>query len=812
MKLLSDINHIIINDKVIVANNRQVVVFKKQYFLLKNITQAPKVLTWNNLLIDLWQYNFSSNRLIADDEMYHIFIAIIEKTKIDVNDKMVKELIINYKYQQEFQIPLTEITSYNFMHDYFIKWIKNYNLFKISNNLVDIYDVFNQIITTIKDSSNYYTYGFKSFTTQQKLLFKKIKAKKILELYYAKYSSKKFNTISHEIYNIAKWSYKLKAKNNNLSIAIICPELEKYRADLELAFIKRFDENFKQINERSFNFSLGIVLGKYQIIKHLLLVIKISQQIKNSKIKSSEIIKLLISPYILNATLEKELRVIIVNKILKLEQNYINNKILINILHDSSLIQVITNVIQVDFINKTYNNWLFSIESILNIWGFASDNKLTIDDYQVYNKYKDVILILNKFNYFKKNISFNSLYSKLLLSLNNSIFQPKSSQNKIQIIGLLEAMGLHFDKAWIMGLNSEVMPIKLVSLRYLPLDICNKYKIPSTNYDSVMCVSKIAMKYLLSTAKKTIVSCAENIDNKRFFPSNLIKWQIRNIKALPIKINTKINYEQILDNKADKLQDLTIKNGVKVLKEQLQCQFNGFANRLKIDKFKAEVIGISAMEQGIIIHKTLELFYKNIKSKQQLLLFKANDISILIKKCIKLAMSYYVKDIFYKVEYSKVCSIIESFIIYEIERNDDWEIKNIEQLLSINIAQLTFDIKVDRIDIDENNNIIIFDYKTGKELENPWYSKKPKEIQLLIYAITNKANDIGFIYLGDKIIYKRMQAKNYDSNLWQQQLNSWQNILTTTANNFSNGNASVLPAIDACRYCELDGFCRVNND
>ena len=45
---------------------------------------------------------------------------------------------------------------------------------------------------------------------------------------------------------------------------------------------------------------------------------------------------------------------------------------------------------------------------------------------------------------------------------------------------------------------------------------------------------------------------------------------------------------------------------------------------------------------------------------------------------------------------------------------------------------------------------------------------------------------------------------------WKKQVSQWSKELVNASQQFQNGNASVIPAKNACDYCEYDLLCRVD--
>jgi len=467
---------------------------------------------------------------------------------------------------------------------------------------------------------------------------------------------------------------------------------------------------------------------------------------------------------------------------------------------------------------QSHDQWLLSFNQRLQSWGFATDRVLNSNEYQLFNKYQQTSLGLNLLSQYEKSVSADQALEALKNWLSQVMFQAQSAKTPIQILGSLEAEGLYFDAAWVLGMTNDFLPASLNSPRFIPFDIATKHQIPRSNYDLITQDAKDTMTNLTALSNQVIFSYAQTHNESEQQGSPLIEFN--NVVEPAIQNQTAhVTTGFINDSKAPKVSNKDVSGGVSILKNQMACAFKGFTHRLNIRCFDAPHIGFNRIEQGEIIHNVLEEIYQKISCREQLLSYNDQDLKAIIKSKIDQELTNYSKSNFIEVERNRLLELVNQFILSEKQR-DEFRILSTEQESRVDITGLAFNVRLDRIDEMENGDQIIFDYKIGKTSVSNWCGDIIKEPQLPIYTLSNKTQGICFIELAsDKISYKglsrdkdslpKQSNKKTACAAWDEQLEIWQQKLNKTSLNFQQGQAQVLPSKNACEYCEYDSLCRI---
>ena len=827
MRVNLDLSLVQTNDTIIVANNRQVLAIKQSIYELNGSIKMPQIFSYRSWLEHFWKKNNPQRtiRLLSLLELRYILKEITEKNSINNSEVIIDELIKCYSLCKTYFIDISTLPDfYANPSSLLIKWISEFEKFKTENNCIDTTDLFSSVYKSLESNikiGNYYAYGFKQRTPEQNKLFEILKCQSLnsrsLENNIQALS---FIDQETELESIAKWAKEVSLKNPNSQIGVVIPNLSQLQHLVKSTFDQEFDASLLETHHKPYNISLGMSLCQYPLIQHLLSIVKISSQIIKGNIELEMLMKTVTSPYIKGALNESNSRALLVNRILGLGCEEATTQKVLKLMKDCPVLIQIVNALRSLKIDKkiALEDSLDSINLLLLTWGFTSDRSLSSSEYQLFEKYQNESLILNRLSNFYKKVSLFDAIKILNTHLNSVIFQPKSGTANILILGALEAEGLYFDHAWVSSMTSNFIPGKIKMPLFIPQKTSIEYKLPNSNFLLVTEDAKVTLKALNNLSPETTYSYAKLMQNREELPSPYIEF--KDYLEVSFIKNSSRELIYIDDYKAPKIQELTIKKGVKTLQNQMSCAFRGFAGRLDIDDFEAPHIGLSRLQQGNLIHKILETFFNEIKSGASLLKLTELELDNLIEKHTESATQNLPKSNFKLNEKIRLVKIIRQHIDLEKQRSD-FEVIKTESTSEVNINGLKFSTRIDRMDRLANGDSLIIDYKTGKDVKVSQMTGDPiDQAQLPIYAVTNSVDGVAFATINSNDCQFKAITKN-KSELpltkqainrmpeWDKQITEWTSILNSASKQFQNGIASVLPVKNACDYCDYDLLCRV---
>ena len=810
-------------DSIVLANNRQVLAFKKTWGLQRGTSVLPQTFSWKQYLQHTWKEinPNSSKRLISAIESRTLIAQSMTRLGQVVDTRLLDEVVKNIDYCHAHLINDTQLLDSHHQNcELFSAWMLGYQQTKLELDVLDVNDLSKLILNRDREISQPYLYGFKTLTPEQSLLFVNVGHQILSANQPNSHSSNQiFNTTFDEIFHVANWAKDLHSKHPEKHIAIVSPQLNSEHHQIKSIFDQVFDDVLIGTGQKAYNISLGLPLTDYPFIRHLLWVLQLSQQLQSNCISTETFNAVITSPYIAHAQAERSSRALLANQVLSWSQAHFKLNQLNPHLTRTPLLEMLINGISSKAASgqQKHDQWLLNFNTHLQIWGFATDRTLSSVEYQLFNKYQQTSLGLNQLAQITDKVVASQAIADLQTWLSQVIFQAQSAKTPIQILGSLEAEGLYFDEAWVLGMTDDFLPAALNVPRFIPNDIAARHQIPHSNFELVTKDAQDTLNNLINLSDQVNFSYAKTHFENEQHGSPLLSFN--NEIETPEHQDHPALFETINDTQATPLANKQVSGGVGILKDQMACAFKGFAHRLNIKKFDAPHLGLNRAEQGDVVHKVLESIYQQAQSSADLVAYSKDALNQLIDTAIQHELKRYQRSGFAQIERDRLQQLIHKFIATEKQR-DAFRVIATEQTIEANVAGLHFSTRLDRVDEMDNGDRIIFDYKTGNLPSNPWCGDPIKEPQLPIYATTNLADGIAFIKpAADKISYtglardkdslpkKTSQQKSCAD--WDKQLKLWQQQLDQTSLDYQQGNAEVLPTKGACEYCEYDSLCRV---
>ena len=354
------------------------------------------------------------------------------------------------------------------------------------------------------------------------------------------------------------------------------------------------------------------------------------------------------------------------------------------------------------------------------------------------------------------------------------IFQPESNDSAIQVLGVLEAGGLQFDKIWLAGMHDTQWPQPTDYHPLLPVPLQKRYQMPRSSADEELRIAGKLLQDFQSHCRELVFSYGRHDGDTERQISRLINSNLASpfgASDIPSPLPTTAGQAPVLEKIPVDLapallaEELPLRGGSALLRDQAGCPFNAFAIwRLGAVPLPEPGFGLSAMERGNLVHQALEFFWVECRDFETLvgqdsrtrreLLTRAIDGAI---KNLQGSRQEKLGPRFVGLEKQRLQALLSAWLELESQRAP-FSVVAREKQLEVRLGELPFSLRVDRIDRLRDGTAVLIDYKTGQTTINSLKGERPEEVQLMLYAlaIDTPLRALGFAQLSPNkgIVFK----------------------------------------------------------
>lgn len=746
----------------------------------------------------------------------------------------------------------------------FCEWVQAYQSRCAEKHWVDtvtLVDVLISAIETKKISlpSDITLIGFEELTPQMIHFFEKVKAAGTVvtssALVYQPGTVCRLAALStaEELKFAALKSKAWLEENPEARIGIVVPDLEMQRARV----VRIFEETFPSA---LLNVSAPMSLSRYGLIDSAMLVLRFLL----GEIPLEKFSRFLRSPFFNGASIERNTRAVldvmlrdfsetaftlenIIKKIkfcLKQEPKIAGFSGLVGL----EKIAAMRTVIQAQG-KQSAVFWCERFSEILIAVGWPGDRDLTPEEVELIDQWQKVLAHYVTMDRVLETHGYSKALSYLQQLAENIAFAAVG-ENKtrgsapIQVLGILEALGMPFDYLWVTGLHREAWPADPAPNPLIPLSLQRQHHLPRSSAARELKMAQCFTERLSQGAKEIIFSYPISIEERAVSVSPLLadykEASYLDLQLSKSIVNTK-KYPDTLNVLSDQgpvvAENEKIKGGTQILKLQALCPFRAFAEtRLQAKPLPVQNFGLNAAERGEIIHQVLEGFWEGMNNQADLLALSeavlAERVHEIIEKVLLVWQSRHPKKLtpeYVKLEKKRTADLITRFIVLEKTR-PFFDVVAKEKTAVVYLENLAVKVRIDRIDRLADQSEVLVDYKTGEVSISHWFGERPSNPQLPFYCITRDPKPAGIV-LGvirpDVVKYQGITAEadllpgvKTPEKLaslgcaasFAEQCAAWEMSISNLAREFMQGVAKVAPldGKNTCRTCSLKPLCRVH--
>ncbi len=688
----------------------------------------------------------------------------------------------------------------------------------------------------------------------------------------------KYRDSKHELQQMARWVRYWYEAEPSSAIGIVVPELQNRRAEVDRQLEEILCPGYDRSDgyAKPWNISMGIPLARVPMIETAFDILKLLDR----RIDIQAIGRVLRSPWLRGAYNERNQRALL-EKCLR--DNYPRQVKLSELIWRAEEIRTwdrngealppeqqtpqVWNCPQLSAVlavlkrfenesrgKRPASEWAETFDRLLMSLGWPLEEELPPStteeqgyDWQALQDWRDALRELASLDATDPGLERGVAIGQLKQICRDKIFQPRSPEVPIQVLGVYEVNGLRFDHLWVLGLHNGNWPASARPNPFIPSRLQRAAGIPNSSPQRELDVARTITRRLLETAPDCVFSYPGQLDGEDVIASPLLgtdgiethneppAWQGQTWRSVvsmaekpqtgPLQSPGRIVYP-------------TARGGSSILKHQALCPFRAFAsNRLGADGLETPVDGISATLHGSMVHRVLELFWQETRSQAALLALDEATLSERLRRHVDFVTDddrgLRQRPAFRQVEADRIQRHVMAYLALEKQR-EAFEVIAFEKQLQTEINGQTIKLVIDRIDRVLPDEEIIIDYKTGVEDPKKWFGERPENPQLPLYAITADKTpaavafgiirDDGCLYRGvvrREGLLPDLPPKENNSTRYLVEagrdlpdtITQWRQVLEALMTGFQAGETSVDPkhGLKTCSstYCELQSLCRV---
>ena len=659
---------------------------------------------------------------------------------------------------------------------------------------------------------------------------------------------------AREIEAAAEWARRIlenepEAADPNFRIGVVVPDLGGRRSQVERIFGETLHPRTRARQDldprRLFNISLGMPASEYPIIETAFLLLGTDP--RNIPIENAG--RLLRSPFLQGSEDELTGRALLDVELRSKGETYVSLRDIIRIDRTNeapyrcpklaSRLATWMEQYQALQTSRMPSDWAPALSGFLQAVGWPGDRGIDSAEYQTLEVWRELLSELARLDRVSGRISMGTAVGMLRRLGSTRQFQPESEPAPVQILGVLEASGLRFDRLWIMGMHDNAWPAAPSPDPFLPLHLQRRYNLPRSSPDRELEFARTLTARLLSSAPTVVVSHPRREGDSDLRVSPLLT-ALPEVAEADLGLPAPASYleqlqrsslmETIQDHRAPPCGDVRFRAGTSLFKLQAACPFRAFAEvRLAATTPDQPEPGLNALDRGQLVHGILKRVWEQLGSHQALVTISEEELAELVRSQVGVEIRKFSKRRrvlrgpgFAAIEQKRMERLVGQWLLLEKQRQPFTMLEQ-EEGRRVTLGGLQLKIRADRVDRLEDGELVILDYKTGECRPSDWDGSRPDEPQLPIYAVTAdapvagvffgrlKSGAPGFRGLADSEgIVPDVKVPD-DQPPLEETIEEWRRVLDRLGREFKAGQAIVDPKDPrkTCRYCALPALCRI---
>lgn len=507
------------------------------------------------------------------------------------------------------------------------------------------------------------------------------------------------------------------------------------------------------------------------------------------------------------------------------------------------------------------SRWAAAFAGLLRALGWPGERARNSGEHQTVNKWLELLEAYSRLDLVVEEHTRAEALGCVTRMAAEEVFQPKSPDAPVQIMGVLEAGGMAFDHLWVLGLDDEHWPPVPRPNTFLPLALQRRHGMPRASVERELELARKQTQRLLQSAPDVVISFPRGEEGRALRPSALIEDLPRvEEDSLPAAAVAELAeliassgpspgrspgadrveaLEQMADFMAPPLPlGIHPRGGTNLFRDQAACPFRACAlHRLHATAPETPGAGLDPGEQGTLAHAALEKAWSRIEDQATLAGLSEKALASILRESAQAALAEMrerrpdkIGPRLAALETTRLVPLM-SVLMEQEKLRAPFRVEKREETLTLDVGGVSVTGRVDRIDRLPDGGEVVIDYKTGQAGIGQWEGERPDEPQLPIYASGDSMHTVGVAFARLSRKFTGYAGVAEDPGLFpgatrideipvpggpplasfSDLVAHWRGILEKLGEDFRGGVARVDPKDPRrnCKYCGLMGLCRI---
>ena len=670
-----------------------------------------------------------------------------------------------------------------------------------------------------------------------------------------------------EIRAAAAWARRELEVGSPGPVAIVAPELSEVREPLERALLEAFHDPLAHPDrsplDLAFNLSLGEPLAATPPVHAALQALTLCVD----RLPLAEAGALVRSPFLGGAEAEAKARAALDLRLRTFGGEGVSRSVVARLAADDTagcpvLAEGLAGArrrLETAERNLVPSAWAEVLAGVLADLGWPGERAPDSVEHQVQSAWRtDVLEGMAALDAVLGPVGVREALGRLRRLAEDAVFQPRTASDApVQVLGILEAEGLRFDRLWLLGLHESAWPQPPRPSPFLPRRLQRAQDLPRATPERELRFAERITGRLLAAAPAGVASYPRRGPrDEAFQPSPLVAHLPRPEETLDQPLASR-EWEaaqqdpaalETLDDPAGPplAGDRAAPGGAGLFREQSACPFRAFARyRLGATAPEAPLDQPDARLRGILMHRALEAVWQGLGDQATL---NGLDAETVRARCREAAAGA-VRAVRHRhpglfgdraaeLEADRLTDRLAAWLAKEAGRHTPFRVLEREAGQEAELNGVRFRLTPDRVDELADGRRLVLDYKTGEADYRLWLGERPEEPQLPLYVLALGEAVAGAAYVrlkpdlmdfnglaaagidegaSGRGLKPAEQAKELEGAGWEELVAHWRQVLEALAGEIAGGRAEVAPRFppgsnkSPCRTCDLPALCRIHD-